>query len=136
MKKLLLIVSLCVLSFSCSGGGGDEGEAPVISNLSLWQDPSIYGVETTVFTVGDTVYVKFDFSDEDADVKFGHCIVENTATQRITHKFDHIDLEDYYAAYFGLDGITKNIGTYRLTVYVTDKSRNKSNTLNIEYSVN
>ena len=140
MKKLFLFftIAFCLFVLSCSGSGGGGGdEAPVIHDLSLFADPGDV-LETTTFNVGDVVYLAFVVYDEDKDVKSAVLSVKDATTLAVVEPETEVAMdkqtekEEVYYTYFTPD----EAGTFKIYLYVKDKSGNTSNLLSKNITIN
>lgn len=141
MKKiflLFLIIVPCIFALSCdSGGGGDDDVAPFIQNLTILADPGDY-VETTSFSVGDTIYVAFEAYDENKDIKSAIATFYDATTFDFRGELElalpkQTDKGMVYLLVF-IPG-AEDIGTNKLYLYIRDKAGKDSNVLSKNITV-
>ena len=129
----------CIFALSCdSGGGGEDDVAPFIKNLTILADPGDY-VETTSFSVGDTIYVVFEAYDENKDIKSALATFYDATTFDFRGEVElalpkQTDKGMIYILMFIPEA--GDVGTSKLYLYVRDKSGKDSNVLTKTITVN
>jgi hypothetical protein len=115
----------------------DSGTAPIILDIftSTSQSNCLNEIEASTFSVGDNVWVGLVVTDPDEDVVSATFTFGKSGGQSETLTFGAEPMQGPTVVYAANGGYWESgdEGTWKVAAYVTDRSRNKSNTM--EHSV-
>jgi hypothetical protein len=132
------VLLLGVVFTACdNGNSANSGTAPVISEIftSTSQSNCFNEIKTSVFNVGNYVWVGIVVTDPDKDVVSATFTFGKAGGQSETVSFDAEPMEGQTVVYAADGGYWESgdQGTWKVAAYVTDSAGHRSNT--VEHSV-
>lgn len=143
MKKLIYCFMALFIIIGCggSGGGGNTGTAPQITNVQLFKNDSEDYTQTLIFAIGDNANVNIFATDPDLDMNtlyYYEYLGPNFSTpyagpyEMLLPSQSATDMVYWLIEDIPVTGPT---GDWRLTLWITDEKGNESNEFSINYVI-